>query len=144
MIPKFHPAVFLGAVILLCTAWLWMRPPVSAIPIIARGTPRPPLVEPASIDLDTTILERYAGKYEGRGGFTIDLTMKAGKLFAQSAGTIPSIPYELRATSEREFFLMGPSAPVGVDVEFDVARDGIVRGFAASTEYGLIEVTRVR
>jgi len=39
---------------------------------------------------------------------------------------------------------MGPTAPIGVDVEFDVARDGTVRGFAANTEYGLIEVRRVR
>jgi Domain of unknown function (DUF3471) len=144
MIPKFHPAVFLGAVILLCAAWLWARPQVSAIETVARGRPRAALVEPASIELDAAILERYAGKYEGRGDFTIDLTVKDGKLLAQSVGTIPSIPYELRATTETEFFLMGPVAPVGVDVEFDVARDGTVRGFAANTEYGVIEVKRVR
>jgi hypothetical protein len=146
MIPKFHPAVFLGAVILLCTAWLWARPAVPAVPIIARGTPRPPLVEPASIELDAAILERYAGKYEGRGGFAVALTVKDGKLFAQSTGTIPSGPIELRATTETEFFLKGPAggAPIGVDIEFDVAGDGTVRGFAASTEYGLIEVKRVR
>jgi hypothetical protein len=50
----------------------------------------------------------------------------------------------MRATSETEFYLRGPSSPVGVDIEFDVARDGTVRGFAASTEFGLIEVKRVR
>lgn len=144
MIPNFHPAAFLGAVILLCTAWLWVRPPVSAVPIIARSTPRPALVEPPSIELDTAILERYTGKYEGRGGFAVALTVKDGKLFAQSTGTMPSGPIELRATTETEFFLVGPVAPIGIDVEFDVARDGTVRGFAASTEYGLIEVTRVR
>jgi len=143
MIPKLHPAVFLGAVILLCTAWLWLRPPpVAAVATIARGAPRPALVTPASIKLDTAILERYVGKYEGRGGFIVDLTLKDGRLLAQSPGAMP-IPFELRATTETEFFLMGPSAPVGVDVEFDVARDGTVRGFAASTEFGLIEVTRV-
>ena len=54
------------------------------------------------------------------------------------------IPFELRATSETEFYLMGPSTPIGVNVEFDVARDGTVRGFAANTEYGVIEVKRVR
>jgi hypothetical protein len=141
MIPKFHPAVFLGAVILLCAVWLWVRPPVSAIETVARGRPRPAIVVPKSIVLDTAILERYAGKYEGRGGFTVDLTLKDGKLFAQSAGTSY---FELRATSETEFFLMGPIAPAGVDVEFDIARDGTVRGFAAATEYGLVEVKRVR
>jgi hypothetical protein len=144
MLPKLHPAVFLGAVVLLCAMWLWARPPVSAIETVARGRPRPALVEPASIELDAAILERYTGKYEGRGGFTVDLTLKNGKLLAQSVGTIPSPPYELRATSETEFFLMGPIAPIGVDIEFDVARDGTVRSFAASTEYGLIEVKRVR
>lgn len=146
MIPKFHPAVFLGTVILLCAAWLWQRPPVTAVAMPTRSTPRPAVAVPASIDVDTAILERYAGKYEGRGGFTIDLTLKNGKLVAQSAGTIPSIPYELRATSETEFFLMVPGAPAppGVDIEFDVARDGTVRGFAANTEFGVIEVTRVR
>jgi hypothetical protein len=144
MIPKFHPAVFLGAVILLCTAWLWARPAVPAVPIIARGTPRPALVEPASIELDAAILERYAGKYEGRGGFAVALTVKDGKLFAQSTGTVPTGTIELRPTTETEFFLMGPVAPIGVDIEFDLARDGTVRGFAANTEYGLIEVKRVR
>ena len=146
MIPKFHPSVLLGAAILLCAAWLWLRPPVSAIEIVARGRPRPPLVVPESIELDQAFLERYVGRYEGRGGFTIDLTLKRGKLFAQGVGTMPSIPYELRATSETEFFLMVPGSlnPPGVDVEFDVARDGTVRGFAANTEYGVIEVKRVR
>ena len=143
MLPKFHPAVFLGAVILICTVWLWQRPPVAAIETVVRSTPRPALVERASIKLDTAILERYAGTYEGRGSFTVDLVLKDGKLFAQSAGTLP-IPFELRATTETKFFLMGPVAPIGVDVEFDVARDGTVRGFAANTEYGLIEVKRVR
>jgi hypothetical protein len=144
MLPKFHPSVFLGAVILLCAAWLWARPPVSAIETVARRTPRPALVAPASVKLDTAILERYVGKYEGRGGFTVDLALKDGRLLAQSSGTIPSIPFELRATSETEFFLMGPTAPVGVDIEFDIARDGTVRGFAANTEFGVIEVKRVR
>jgi len=142
MLPKFHPSVFLGAVILLCTVWLWVRPPVSTVETVARRTPRPALVVPESIKLDTAILERYAGKYEGRGGFAVDLVLKDGKLLAQSAGVMP-VPFELRATSETEFFLMGPTAPIGVDVKFDVARDGTVRSFAANTEYGLIEVKRV-
>ena len=146
MRPTFHPGLFLGAVILLCTAWLAARPPEPVVERLARNSPRPAVIEPASIELDTAILERYVGKYEGRGGFTIDLTLKNGKLLAQSAGTIPSIPYELRATTETDFFLMVPGgpAPPGVDIEFDVARDGTVRGFSASTEFGLIEVKRVR
>ncbi len=133
----FHPAMFLGAVILLCTVWLLARPPAAAVETLTRSGPRPALVEPTAIALDTAILERYAGKYEGRGDLTVDLTLKDGKLFGQAPGIIP---FELRATSETTFFLKG----MGIDVEFDVGRDGTVRGFAANTEYGLIEVTRVR
>jgi hypothetical protein len=149
MLPKFHPAAFLGAVILICSVWLWVRPPVSAIETAVRGgTPRAARIVPASIELDGAILERYLGKYEGRGGFTVDLSMKDGKLLAHAG----AFPYELRATAETKFFLMVPSslssvpggAPAGVDVEFDVARDGTVRGFAANTEFGLIEMKRVR
>lgn len=74
------------------------------------------------------------------------MTLERGKLFAQSVGTMPSTPFELRATSETEFFAMVPGSPSppGIDVEFDVGRDGEVRGFAASAELGLIEVERVR
>ena len=146
MLPKLHPAVFLGAVILICTAWLWARPPVSAIEtVVARNQPRPAPVEPKSIELDTAVLERYTGKYEGRGGFTVDLTLKDGKLLVQGDGMMPSLRYELHATSETKFFLKIPGAGLpGVDVEFDIARDGTVRGFDASTEFGVIEVKRVR
>lgn len=141
----FHPAVFLGAVIVLCAAWLWAKPPEPVVESLARNSPRRAIVDPKSIALDAAILERYAGKYEGRGGFTIDLALKDGKLFAQSVGTLPSIAMELRATSETEFFLKGANGvSPGVDIEFDVARDGTVRGFAASTEFGIIEVNRVR
>jgi hypothetical protein len=141
----FHPAMFLGTVILLCTAWLWARPPEPVVQTLARGgAPRPAVVARTSITLDTAILDRYAGQYAGRGGFTVDLTLKDGKLFAQSAGTIGTILYEMRPTSQTEFFLQGPGAPIGVDVEFDVAGDGTVRGFAAKTEFGLIEAKRVR
>lgn len=140
MKPIVHPGIFLGAVILLCTAWLSVRPPAAPTPTIARGAPRPVVVNPASIELDRAILERYAGKYEGRGDFTVDVTLRDGKLFLEGEGSIPTAQFELAATSDTEFFLKG----MGVDIEFDVARDGTVRGFAADTEYGVIEVTRVR
>jgi len=129
--------MFLGTVIVLCTAWLWARPPEPVVQTFARGGARPAVVERTSITLDTTILERYAGQYAGRGGFTVDLTLKDGKLLGQVPGTIP---FELGATSETEFFIKG----MGYEVEFDVDDDGTVRGFAASTEFGLIEVKRVR
>jgi hypothetical protein len=134
----FHPAIFLSTVILICTAWLWARPPVPLVPTYARSsTPRPAVVQRASIALDTGILERYVGQYEGRGGFTVDLALKDGRLLGRAQGTVP---FELAATSETEFVIMS----MGYDVEFDVARDGTVRGFSANTEYGLIEMKRVR
>ena len=127
--------------ILLCTTWLWARPPVTPVSrVVLSASPRPAIVDPASIQVDRAILERYAGKYEGRGDFTIDLVLEDGKLFLEGKGSIPTAQFELAATSETEFFLKG----MGVDIEFDVARDGTVRGFAADTEYGLIEVMRVR
>jgi hypothetical protein len=134
----FHPAIFLGTVILLCTAWLWARPPMPAAQTFARGgAPRPAVVARESITLDRALLERYAGQYEGRGGFTIDLILKDGKLLGRIQDTVP---FELGATSETEFFVEG----MGYDVEFDVGADGTVRGFTSNTEYGLIEVKRVR
>lgn len=142
----FHPAMFLGAAILLCTAWLLARPPVPVVRTFAPSSSaaRVAPVRRAWIELDAAVLERYAGQYAGRGGFAIDLTLKDGKLFAQSMGAMPSIPFEMRATSQTEFFLEGPGAPVGVDIAFDLARDGTVRGFSANTEFGVIEVTRAR
>ena len=132
-----HPAFFLGGALLFCTVWLWGRPFEPGVETLTRGTPRPAFVEPASIDLDPAILERYAGKYEGRGDFNVELTLKDGKLVVLAPGIAP---FEFRATSETEFFLKG----AGVAVEFDVGRDGTVRGFAANTEFGLIKMKRVR
>jgi hypothetical protein len=133
----FHPALFLGAVLVLCTAWLWARPPPTAVAFAPSAPRRPTLVEPQSIDLDTEILERYAGKYEGGRGYSVDLVLRGKELSVHSPGLIV---VELRPTSETEFFLKGMSW----ELEFDVAADGTVRGFAVSTEYGLIEMERVR
>lgn len=133
----FHPAIFLGTVVLLCAVWLSARPPVPSVRTVASNAPRPVRVERTSIALDTAILARYPGRYQGRGGFAVDLTLKDGRLLGQFGG---SVPFELAATSETEFFVKG----MGYDVRFDVANDGTVRGFASETEYGLIEMKRVR
>jgi hypothetical protein len=124
----------------LCALWLWLRPalppPEATVPA-TRATPRPVPVERPSITLDAATLERYVGKYEGRENFTVDLTLKNGHLFAQSPGIMA--PLEMLATSETKFFLKG----IDVDVTFRV-EDGVVKGFAAKTELGLIVVDRVR
>jgi hypothetical protein len=130
------PGLFLGGAVLLCTAWLAVRQPV-VLEIQSRNGPRPTRVEPPSIELDTAVLERYAGGYEGRGDLAVTLTLKDGKLVLESNASIPD---ELRATSETEFFLKG----MGFDIAFDVDDDGTVRGFTADTDYGAIRLKRVR
>jgi len=131
--------VFLGGAIALCALWLWLRPalpPEASVPS-AAGARRPARVERPSITLDAATLERYVGKYEGRANFVVELTLKNGHLFAQSPGV--TVPFEMLATSETEFFLKD----AGVDVEFRV-EDGVVKGFSANTELGVIAVQRVR
>jgi hypothetical protein len=131
--------VFLGGAIALCALWLWLRPalpPAASVPS-AAGTPRPARVERPSITLDAATLERYVGTYEGRANFLVELTLKNGRLFLQSPGV--TVPFELLATSETEFFLKD----AGVDVKFRV-EDGVVEGFSANTEFGVIAVQRVR
>jgi len=131
------PGLFLGGAVLLCAAWLAARPPVAAIEMSTRGGARPTQVDRPSIELDAAILERYTGRYDARGDLTVTLTLRDGKLFAQSPGTVP---FELRATSETGFFLKGAN----IDVEFDVGRDGAVRGFVANTEFGVVKARRAR
>jgi hypothetical protein len=132
-----HPAAFLGGAILLCVAWLWLEPwaPTESAP--TRHAPRSAAAQRASIVLDTAVLERYVGRYRGRGDFTVEVTRKDRTLFAQATGTIP---FEMSATSRTEFFLPA----VDVDVTFRLDRDGAVRGFVADTEFGIIEADRVR
>jgi hypothetical protein len=131
--------VFLGGAILLCALWLALRPPLppAGTAPASSGAARTVRVERASIILDAALLERYVGEYEGRQGFTVELTLKNGRLFARSPGTVQ---FELLPTSETEFFLKGGG---GVDVKFRV-EDGVVKGFAANTEYGIVLVDRVR
>ena len=134
-----HPSAFLGGAIVLCGLWLWLRPalPPDATLPTAGSTPRPTRVERASITLDAATLERYVGKYEGRSNFTVELTLKNGHLLAQSPGV--TVPVEMLATSETEFFLKD----AGVDIKFRVA-DGAVRGFIANTEFGVMALDRFR
>jgi len=123
----------------LCALWLWLRPalpPDATVPTAGR-TPRPVRVERPSITLDAATLERYVGKYEGRANLTVEITAKDGHLFARSPGVM--VPFEMLATSETEFFLKGAD----IDVKFRV-EDGVVKGFAANTEYGVVVVDRVR
>jgi hypothetical protein len=133
-----HPAAFLGGAIVLCALWLWLRPaiPPEATVSSAGGAPRPARVERPSITLPAAALEHYVGTYEGRANFKVELTSKNGHLFLQSPGV--TAQFEMLATSETEFFLRD----AGVDIKFRV-EDGVVKGFSANTELGVIVVDRV-
>jgi hypothetical protein len=130
--------VFLGGAIVLCALWLWLRPPLPPpeAATVATGTPRPARAARSSITLDAATLERYVGTYEGRQNFTVELTLRNGRLFVESPGVL--VPVEMLAASETEFFLDGG----GVDIEFRVD-DGVVKGFAANTELGVVLMDRV-
>jgi len=133
-----HPALFLGGAIVLSALWLWLRPPLpppETVPVV-KSAPRPAPVERASIELAPATLERYVGKYQGRQDFVVELTLKNGHLFAASPGVM--VPFEMLATSETEFFLKG----TGFDLTFRV-ENGAVKGFSASTEFGVLRMDRV-
>ena len=133
-----NPSVFLGGAIVLCALWLWLRPPLPPPEraTVANGTSRPARAARSSITLDAATLERYVGKYEGRQNFTVEVTLKNGRLFAESPGVL--VPLEMLATSETEFFLNGG----GVDIKFRV-ENGLVKGFGANTEFGVLLMDRV-
>jgi hypothetical protein len=135
---RIHPAAFLLGALLFSSLWLWLRSPLPSVGTadVPRSS-RPGPVQRSSITLDVATLERYVGRYEGRGGFTADLTLKNGRLFAQSGGTAP---FELLATSKTEFFLKGAD----VDVKFRLGDGGRVEGFVAETEFGVVYADRVR
>ena len=129
-----HPAVFLAGCIAFCALWLsvvQVEPP--PVPAGVRRSAQP---SRATIELDAAILERYVGRYEGRGGFMVDLSLKDGRLHAQSPGIVP---FEMLATSEIEFFLK--QSP-DIEVKFRLDGRGTVTGFDAATPYGPLTLDR--
>ena len=131
-----HPAAFLSGAIAFCALWLWLQP--EAPPIETVGSPRSARSARTSIKVDPATLERYVGHYAGRADFTVDLTMKDGRLYAKSPGTVE---FEMLATSETGFFLK-ESPEIGVT--FRVDGRGTVAGFDAATPYGPLSLTRAR
>jgi hypothetical protein len=131
-----HPAVFLSGCIVFCALWLSLVP--VELPPAPAGVRRSAQPARTAIKLDAAILERYVGRYEGRADFTVDLSIKDGRLYAKSPATVP---FEMLATSEIEFFLK--ESPE-VDVKFRVDGRGAVTGFDAATPYGPISLERGR
>jgi hypothetical protein len=132
-----HPAVFLFGCIAFCALWLSVVPVEP--PPSPPGVRRSAVAERATVNLDSAILERYVGHYEGRADFTVDLSVKDGRLYIESA--ILTWPWELLATAETKFFLK--ESP-DVAIEFRVDGRGAVTGFDAATPYGLISLDRAR
>jgi hypothetical protein len=132
-----HPAAFLSGCLVFCAVWLWLQPITPPFGNMTT-TRRDARTVRESIELDPAALERYVGLYEGRADFTVDLSMKNGRLYAQSTG---GIPLEMLATSELEFFLK--ESP-DVLVRFRVDRRGSVTGLDAATPYGPLRLTRER
>ena len=91
-----------------------------------------------TIQLDTAILERYVGHYEGRADFTVDLSMKDGRLYAQSPATVAVRD----AGDVRDEFFLKESPDI--HVKFRLDRRGAVTGFDASTPYGPVSLDRER
>jgi hypothetical protein len=133
-----HPAVFLSGAIVFCALWLTFRPEAPLIPTVSAPS-RVAQVAPPTISLDASILERYAGHYEGRADFTVELSLKDGRLYAQSPGVM--VPMEMLATSEIEFFLKGSPE---ILLKFRLDSRGAVLGFDASTPYGPLTLDRAR
>jgi hypothetical protein len=137
---SIHPLAFLLGSLLLSAAWLALRPPVTtqapsaAAFGTARSTPRPH-VEHKTIELDPEILRRYVGTYRLDVGMDVALAVEAGKLVAQAEG---APRYELRATSEAEFYI----AEIDADLAFELDGDGRAASFAAHLPTGTISAKR--
>ena len=131
-----HPALFLSGCILFCALWLSLVPVES--PPVPAGVRRSAQPARTTFKLDTAILERYVGHYAGRADFTVDVSMKDGRLYAKSPSTVP---FEMLATSELEFFLK--ESPE-IDVTFRLDGRGTVLGFDATTPYGPVSMDRAR
>jgi hypothetical protein len=133
--------VFLIGSLLLSVTWLALRaPPPAPRNVKAFGAGRPasqPRVERKTIELDTEVLRRYVGSYRLDLGLDVALEVESGKLFARSEG---APRYELRATSETEFYI----AEIDADVAFDVEGAGRAVGFTARLPTGTISAKRTR
>jgi len=133
-----HPLVFLVGSLLLCAAWLALRPapppPItSAAAFSARAAAH--ASERKTIELPADVLGRYVGSYRIDESIEIAIELDAGRLLAVSPG---APRYELRPTSEKEFYV----PDLDTDVAFDVDRAGVVLGFTAKLPTGTISAKR--
>src|SRR5262245_17181090 len=134
------PLGFLVGSVLLSATWLALQPPPPAPSAAAFGTARSaprPRVERKTIELGPEILRRYVGSYRLDAGPDVAIELDGGRLFAQAEGT-PR--YELRATTETEFYL----PELDADLEFDVDAAGRAMGFTARLPTATLTAKRAR
>ena len=135
-----HPLVFLVGSLLLCATWLSLRPappaPVtSAAAFAARAQAH--ARERKTIELAPDVLRRYVGSYWIDESIGVSIELDAGNLFAKAEG-MPR--YELKPTSEKEFYV----ADLDADIAFDVDAAGRAVSFAAKLPTGTITAKRAR
>jgi hypothetical protein len=137
---EIHPLVFLIGSLLLCGAWLSLRPappaPVTSAAALASRVAAHSR-EHRTIELSPGVLSRYAGSYRIDESIEVEIELDAGRLFAVAQET-PR--YELKPTSEKEFY--GPD--LDAEIAFEVDASGRVLSFAASLPTGTITAKRVR
>ena len=98
-----HPGVFLASAVAVSAAWLWLRPTAqTAAPDAPSATAvraRPADTRP-SVQVDASVLKRYAGRYEV-DGFAVTVSVDGQRLIVGGDG-LGSVG--LRAASDTKFF----------------------------------------
>jgi hypothetical protein len=86
---------------------------------IAYGEPYDMPGQPAAVEVDPAVLQKYAGSYQVKPDMVLTITAEAGHLFAE----VPNQPkFEIFPESETDFF-----AKIGdIKLHFEVGADGAV------------------
>jgi hypothetical protein len=137
---EIHPLVFLIGSLLLCVAWLSLRPAPPAPVTSAAALPARVAAharEHKTIELSPEVLSRYVGSYRIDETIEVAIELDAGRLFVVAQET-PR--YELKPTSAKEFYVPDLDA----DVAFEVDASGRALSFAASLPTGTITAKRAR
>jgi hypothetical protein len=133
---SIHPAVFFGGALLLCVAWLWLRPMPPLQSLATQNVVRPAAPARAPVALAAAVLARYAGRYELDSSMDVTMTVEDGRIFAQTSGS-PLL--ELFAESATEFYVKDSS----VGLTFEVDAEGQVEGFVVHLPTGNLTAARV-
>ena len=100
-----HPGVFLVSAVAVSAAWLWLRPvPETASPLTssaaAPARPARPADTRPSVQVDASVLGRYAGRYDVEG-FAVTISVDGERLLVRGDDGLRA---GLRAASETKFF----------------------------------------